>query len=129
MGTLFGTILAFAIVFGVLVFIHEFVHFFMAKLVGIRVEVFSFGYGKRLLGFKRGNTDYRISLIPMGGYVKLLGEGMFEPNRALAPDDMMSKNRAQRLLVMAMGSIMNILLAIGLAAAIHGIGVLEPEYQ
>ncbi len=129
MGTILGTILAFLIVFGILVFIHEFGHFFMAKLVGIRVEVFSFGYGKRLLGFKRGNTDYRISLIPMGGYVKLLGEGMFEPDRALAPDDMMSKNRAQRLLVMAMGSIMNILLAIGLVAVVNGIGVLVPEYQ
>jgi len=83
MGTILGTILAFLIVFGILVFIHEFGHFFMAKLMGIRVEVFSFGYGKRLLGFKKGNTDYRISLIPMGGYVKMLGEGMFEPGRAL----------------------------------------------
>jgi len=129
MGTILGTILAFVIVFGILVFIHEFGHFFMAKLVGIRVETFSFGYGKRLLGFKKGDTDYRISLIPMGGYVKLLGEGMFEPDRALAPDDMMSKSRGQRLLVMAMGSIMNILLAIGLVAVINGIGVLVPEYQ
>jgi regulator of sigma E protease len=129
MGTILGTILAFLIVFGILVFIHEFGHFFMAKLMGIRVEVFSFGYGKRLLGFKKGDTDYRISLIPMGGYVKMLGEGMFEPGRALAPDDMMSKNRAQRLLVMAMGSIMNILLAIGLVAVINGIGVPTPEYQ
>jgi regulator of sigma E protease len=129
MGTIFGTILAFLIVFGILVFIHEFGHFFMAKLVGIRVEVFSFGYGKRLLGFKRGNTDYRISLIPMGGYVKLLGEGMFEPDRELAPDDMMSKSRGARLLVMAMGSIMNILLAVVLVAVINGIGVPTPEYQ
>jgi regulator of sigma E protease len=129
MGTILGTILAFLIVFGILVFIHEFGHFFMAKLMGIRVEVFSFGYGKRLLGFKKGNTDYRISLIPMGGYVKMLGEGMFEPGRALAPDDMMSKNRAQRLLVMVMGSIMNILLAIGLVSVINGIGVPTPEYQ
>jgi regulator of sigma E protease len=129
MGTILGTILAFLIVFGILVFIHEFGHFFTAKLVGIRVEVFSFGYGKRLLGFKKGDTDYRISLIPMGGYVKMLGEGMFEPGGALAPDDMMSKNRAQRLLVMVMGSIMNILLAIGLVAVINGIGVPVPEYQ
>lgn len=129
MGTILGTLIAFLIVFGILVFIHEFGHFFTAKLMGIRVEVFSFGYGKRLLGFKKGDTDYRISLIPMGGYVKMLGEGMFEPGRALAPDDMMSKNRAQRLLVMVMGSIMNILLAIGLVAVINGIGVLVPEYQ
>ncbi len=129
MGTIFGTLIAFLIVFGILVFIHEFGHFFMAKLVGIRVEVFSFGYGKRLVGFKKGDTDYRISLIPMGGYVKLLGEGMFDPGRELAPDDMMSKSRGARLLVMAMGSIMNILLAVVLVAVINGIGVPAPEYQ
>jgi regulator of sigma E protease len=129
MGTILGTMIAFLIVFGILVFIHEFGHFFMAKLVGIRVEVFSFGYGKRLVGFKKGETDYRISLIPMGGYVKLLGEGMFEPGRKLAPDDMMSKSRGARFLVMVMGSIMNILLAVVLVAVINGIGVPAPEYQ
>jgi regulator of sigma E protease len=129
MGTIFGTVVAFLIVFGILVFIHEFGHFFMAKLVGIRVETFSFGYGKRLFGIKKGNTDYRISLIPMGGYVKLLGEGMFETGRELAPDDMMSKSRGARLLVMAMGSIMNILLAVVLVAVINGVGVPAPEYQ
>ena len=129
MANIIGTILAFIIVFGILVFVHEFGHFFTAKLVGVRVEVFSFGYGKRLVGFKKGNTDYRISLIPMGGYVKLLGEGMFEPGRELAPDDMMSKTRGARLLVMAMGSIMNILLAVVLVAVINGIGVPAPEYQ
>ncbi len=129
MATILGTILAFIFVFGILVFVHEFGHFFMAKLVGIRVEVFSFGYGKRLFGFRKGQTDYRVSLIPMGGYVKLLGEGMFEPSRELAPDDMMAKPRWQRLLVMAMGSIMNILLAVVLVAVINGIGVSVPEYQ
>ncbi len=78
---------------------------------------------------RKGDTDYRISLFPMGGYVKLLGEGMFDPGRALAPDDMMSKSRGARLLVMAMGSIMNILLAVVLVAVINGIGVPAPEYQ
>ncbi|MGD1010544.1 MAG: RIP metalloprotease RseP [Candidatus Aminicenantales bacterium] len=129
MATIFGTLLAFIIVFGILVFVHEFGHFFMAKLVGIRVEVFSFGYGKRLFGFKKGETDYRVSLIPMGGYVKLLGEGMFEQNRALESDDMMAKPRWQRLLVMAMGSVMNIILAVVLVAVINGVGVPTPIYQ
>lgn len=129
MATIFGTLLAFIIVFGILVFVHEFGHFFMAKLVGIRVEVFSFGYGKRLFGFKKGETDYRVSLIPMGGYVKLLGEGMFEPSRAIEPDDMMAKPRWQRLLVMAMGSVMNIILAVVLVAVINGVGVPTPIYQ
>ncbi len=128
MATFFGTALAFLIVFGILVFVHEFGHFFMAKLVGIRVEVFSFGYGKRLFGVKKGDTDYRVSLIPMGGYVKLLGEGLFEPGREVAPDDMMAKTRGQRLLVMAMGSIMNIVLAVVLVAVINGVGVPVPVY-
>jgi regulator of sigma E protease len=128
MGNFLGTLAAFVIVFGILVFVHEFGHFFMAKLVGIRVEVFSFGYGKRLIGVKKGDTDYRISLIPMGGYVKLLGEGMFEPARAVAPDDMMAKTRGQRLLVMAMGSVMNILLAVVLVAVINLVGVPSPVY-
>lgn len=127
--TIVGTIVAFIIVFGVLVFIHEFGHFFTAKLVGVRVEVFSLGFGQRLFGFKKGGTDYRVCLIPLGGYVKLLGEGMFDKNRELAPDDFMAKNRFQRFLIMVMGSIMNIILAIVLVAIINMAGVTVPEYQ
>jgi len=129
MGTILGTLLAFAIVFGILVFIHEFGHFFMAKLVGIRVEVFSFGYGKRLLGIKRGTTDYRVSVFPLGGYVKFLGEGVFEPGRELAVDDFMAQKRWERFLVMVMGSVMNILLAVFLFSVINMAGVTVPEYQ
>jgi regulator of sigma E protease len=128
MGTILGTILAFAIVFGVLVFIHEFGHFFMAKLAGVRVETFSFGYGKRLFGVKKGHTDYRLSILPLGGYVKFLGEGMFDPGRALEPDDFMAKTRWQRFLVIVMGSLMNILLAIVLVAVIDMVGVPIPVY-
>jgi len=127
--TIVGTIVAFIIVFGVLVFIHEFGHFFTAKLVGVRVEVFSLGFGQRLFGLKKGGTDYRVCLIPLGGYVKLLGEGMFDKNRELAPDDFMAKNRFQRFLIMVMGSIMNIILAIVLVAIINMAGVTVPEYQ
>jgi len=131
MGTLFGTILAFLIVFGVLVFIHEFGHFFTAKLVGIRVETFSFGYGKRLLGIKWKETDYRISLIPMGGYVKFLGEGevSMEGKANLPSDHFMAKKRWERFLVMAMGSVMNILLAVFILTIINIVGVTVPAYQ
>ncbi len=129
MANIIGTILAFTFVFGILVFVHEFGHFFTAKLVGVRVEVFSFGYGKRLFGIKKGETDYRISLIPMGGYVKLLGEGMFDTDRPVAPDDMMAKTRFQRFLIMAMGSVMNIVLAVVIVAFMNGVGVSVPEYQ
>jgi len=129
MGTLLGTILAFLIVFGILVFIHEFGHFLTAKLVGIRVEVFSFGYGKRLFGVKKGHTDYRISVLPMGGYVKFLGEGVYEPGKALEPDDFAAKTRLQRFLVIIMGPVMNIVLAIFIVAGINMVGVDSPEYQ
>lgn len=132
MGTLLGTILAFLIVFGILVFIHEFGHFFTAKLVGIRVEVFSFGYGKRLFGMRRKDTDYRVSLIPMGGYVKFLGEGEYFAEggpAALPTDHFLAKTRGQRFLVMVMGSVMNLALAVVLVAIVGMVGVTAPGYQ
>jgi regulator of sigma E protease len=129
MGTILGTIFSFLIVFGILVFIHELGHFMIAKMVGIRVEVFSFGYGKRLFGVKKGQTDYRISLFPMGGYVKFLGEGVFDPGKAVEPDDFSAKTRFQRFLVIIMGPVMNILLAILIVAGINMVGVSSPEYQ
>jgi regulator of sigma E protease len=129
MGSLLGTILAFIIVFGILVFVHEFGHFFMAKLVGIRVDVFSFGYGKRLFGFKKGDTDYRVSLIPMGGYVKFPGEDVYEEGREVGPGDFMAAKRWQRLLTILMGPIMNILLAIVLVAGINMVGAPVLVYQ
>jgi regulator of sigma E protease len=129
MATILGTILAFALVFGILVFLHESGHFFMGKLAGIRIEVFSFGYGKRLFGIKRGATDYRVSLIPMGGYVRFLGEGLFETDRTIAPDDFAAKSRAARFGVLVMGSVMNILLALILVAIVNMGGVTVPVYQ
>jgi regulator of sigma E protease len=131
-GQVFGTILSFVVVFGVLVFIHEFGHFFTAKLVGIRVETFSFGYGKRLFGIRRKETDYRVSLIPMGGYVKFLGEGEFfsEGGKiSLPPDHFLAKTRWERFLVMVMGSVMNIFLALLIATVINMVGVNVPAYQ
>ena len=76
-------VLAFIFVLGVLIFIHELGHFLVARFFGIGVHVFSLGFGKRLIGFRRGNTDYRISLIPLGGYVKMAGEN---PDDHLNPD-------------------------------------------
>jgi len=72
------TLAAFIFVLGILVFIHELGHYAVAKLFKIRVEVFSLGFGKRLIGFRRGDTDYRISLLPLGGYVKMAGENPME---------------------------------------------------
>ncbi|UCE21587.1 MAG: site-2 protease family protein, partial [Candidatus Aminicenantes bacterium] len=128
MGTVLGTIVAFVIVFGILVFVHEFGHFFMAKLVKIRVEVFSWGYGKRLFGIKKGDTDYRISILPLGGFVKFTGEDVFEEKKDLPSYDLRAKKRWERFLVMVMGSVMNILLAVVFVVFISMLGVTTPEY-
>ncbi len=132
MGSIIGTIFAFVIVFGVLVFVHEFGHFFMAKLVGINVEVFSFGYGKRLFGFKKGRTDYRISMIPMGGYVRFAGEEAalegLAPQGEVKPGDYLGAKRWQRFLVIFSGPVMNLILALLLVAIINMVGVDVAEY-
>jgi regulator of sigma E protease len=129
MSVIIGTILVFAFVFGILVFVHEFGHFFMAKLVGIRVEVFSWGYGKRLVGIKKGETDYRISMIPLGGFVKFSGEEVLDEKREMNDRDFMAKTRWQRFLVLVMGSVMNIFLAIILMSIINMAGVSVSKYM
>ncbi len=65
---------AFIVLVGVMVIVHEFGHFLVAKLCGVRVEAFSFGFGPRLFGFKIGDTDYKVCLLPLGGFVKMTGE-------------------------------------------------------
>src|SRR5258708_19706485 len=69
-----NTTLAFVLVLGIIIFVHEFGHLITAKAFGMRVFIFSFGFGRRLVGFKWGDTDCRLSLVPLGGYVKLVGE-------------------------------------------------------
>ena len=126
---LLETIFSFIIVFGILVFVHEFGHFFVAKLVKVRVLVFSWGYGKRLFGFKKGETDYRVSIVPMGGYVKFAGEEVFEKGGKFEPGDFMAKKRWERFLVLAMGSIMNIILAVVFLSVINMVGVTVLEHK
>src|SRR5215467_9008496 len=104
-------------VLGVLVFIHEFGHYAVAKLFGVRVEVFSLGFGKRLWGFRRGDTDYRISLLPLGGYVKMTGENPMEEHTG-DPGDFTSHPRWQRFLIAIAGPAMNIVLAIVVLTAV-----------
>lgn len=122
-------LIAFLIVFSVIVLAHELGHFLAGRLMGIRVEVFSLGFGRRLFGFKRGHTDYRVSLLLMGGYVKFLGEGLTDPGRPLEPDDFMAKKRWQRFVVIAAGAMMNIILAVVFLAGINMSGVRVPLYQ
>src|SRR5215469_10350180 len=106
-----------ALVLGVLVFVHEFGHYAVAKLCGVRVEVFSLGFGKRLWGFRRGDTDYRISLLPLGGYVKMAGENPME-KRTGDPGEFTSHPRWQRFLIAIAGPVMNIILAVAVLTAI-----------
>lgn len=103
--------IAFVIVLGFLIFAHEAGHFFVAKLFRVRVLVFSFGFGKRLFGFRRGPTDYRVSLIPLGGYVRMAGDTP-EENQPANPDEFLSKPKWQRFLILLAGPLMNIIIAI-----------------
>jgi regulator of sigma E protease len=109
---------AFIVVLGILVFVHEFGHYAVAKLFKVRVEVFSLGFGKRLIGFRRGDTDYRISLLPLGGYVKMAGENPMEA-RTGDPGEFMSHPRWQRFLIAIAGPAMNILLAVALLTGVY----------
>lgn len=109
---IFGNpIVAFVIMLGILVFVHEFGHYAAAKLFGVRVEVFSLGFGKRLFGFRRGDTDYRISALPLGGYVKMSGENPMEASTG-DPGEFMSHPRWQRFIIALAGPAMNAVLAI-----------------
>src|SRR5258708_9079870 len=106
-------ILGVALVLGLMIMIHEWGHFIMARLFGVRVDVFSIGLGPRLFGWKRGATDYRISALPLGGYVRMAGQDLSEVDSGKvaptgAPDELMSKPRWQRALISFAGPAVNL---------------------
>jgi len=110
---------------GVVVFVHELGHFLAAKAVGIKVEQFAFGFGKRLFGFKMGETDYRVNLVPLGGYVKMLGQEDFKPlteNDKPNPRSYEAKSVGARFFVIAAGVMMNIVLSAVLFVTIGLVG-------
>ena len=116
-------IFAFVLVLGILIFAHEAGHFIVAKLFRVRVLVFSFGFGQRLFGFKRGDTDYRVSLIPLGGYVRMAGDIPEETQQGEPdPAEFLSKPKWQRFLILVAGPLMNLLIAIAFIAAIDMAG-------
>lgn len=120
-------IFSFAFVLGVLIFVHELGHFLVAKFFKVRVLTFSLGFGKRVIGFKRGETDYRISLLPLGGYVKMAGE--YPTDETVGdPAEFMSKPRWQRLLVGMAGAAMNLMMAVLILAVVLKINNREPVY-
>lgn len=128
--TILTSVFAFIFILGAAVVLHEFGHFIVAKLFKIRVETFSFGFGPRLFGWKKGHTDYRVSLIPLGGYVKLGGDESNAPIEGEGASDIPAEERFdlrprwQRILVAVAGPVMNILTAIAIpfgAAMIYGV--------
>jgi len=108
---------AFVFVLGVLIFVHELGHFLMARRIGVRVLTFSLGFGPKLIGFRRGDTEYCISAVPLGGYVKMAGETP-EDTRTGASDEFLSKTKWQRFQVLVMGPVMNLALAIVVMALV-----------
>ena len=113
-----STILELAIVLGIMVLVHEFGHFALCKLCGVRVEAFAVGFGKRLFGFRSGGTEYRLNLLPLGGYVKMAGETPGEP-RTNDPGELQNHPRWQRVLIALAGPVFNFLLALALMTSVY----------
>src|SRR5919112_3352239 len=122
------TILSFLFVLGVLIFVHELGHFLMARRIGVRVLTFSLGFGPKILAFTRGDTEYCVSAIPLGGYVKMAGENP-DDARTGAPDEFLSKGKWQRFQVLVMGPIMNLLLALVVMAVVLSQGAQTAKFE
>jgi regulator of sigma E protease len=122
------TLLAFLFVLGVLIFVHELGHFLAARYHGVRVITFSLGFGPKILKFTRGDTEYCISIIPLGGYVKMAGENPDDP-RAGQPDEFLSKSKWQRFQILIAGPVMNIVTAVVIMAVVLVQGDRIPQYQ
>ena len=115
-------------VLGFMILIHEFGHYAVAKLLGVRVEQFAIGFGKRLFGFRKGETDYRVNLLPLGGYVKMSGENPMD-ERTDDPGEFMNHPRWHRFLIAIAGPTMNVLLAIFLLTTVYMVHYEYPVYM
>ena len=114
----FENVLWLLVLIGVMIMIHELGHFWAARFFDVKVEAFSFGFGPRLFGFRRGETDYRFSLILFGGYVKMAGEQVTDENID-DPRSFLSKPRWQRLVIAFAGPFMNIVLAVACLTGLY----------
>jgi regulator of sigma E protease len=130
-----NTLIGIFLVLGVMILVHEWGHFIVARFFGVRVDVFSIGFGPRLFGFKRGATDYRISALPLGGYVRMAGQDLSEIDSndvapTGGPDELMSKPRWQRALISFAGPAVNLIMPVLLLAGFFAIkGFPYPAYQ
>src|SRR5512132_3218900 len=123
----FVTAVTMAIVLGVMILIHEGGHYAAAKFFKVRGEGFSIGVGTRLFGFRRGETDYRISALPLGGYVKMSGENPMD-ERTGDPGEFLSHPRWQRFFIAIAGPAMNIFLAIFLLTVVYMVHYEYPAF-
>jgi len=112
------SVVSVVVVLGFMILIHEFGHFAVAKWLGVRVEQFAIGFGKRLIGFRRGETDYRVNALPLGGYVKMSGENPMD-TKTDDPREFLNHPRWHRFLIAIAGPAMNILLAITLLTIVY----------
>jgi regulator of sigma E protease len=121
-------IVAAVIGLGIMILVHEWGHFVAARLCGVRVEVFSIGFGNRIFGWKRNGTDYRLAVFPVGGYVRMAGDNPAE-GRTGAPDEFLSQPRWKRLLIILAGPFMNFVLAFAVLWGLYMAGVPVPAYS
>lgn len=128
MSDILTSIVAVVVVLGFMILIHEFGHYAVAKWLNVRVEVFSIGFGKRLFGFRKGDTDYRVAAIPLGGYVKMSGENPMD-ERTGDPAEFLSHPRWHRFLIAIAGPLMNVLLAIFLLTAVYMVHYEYPVFM
>jgi regulator of sigma E protease len=133
----FDILIGVALVLGIIILVHEWGHYIVARLCGVRVDVFSIGFGPRLFGWKRGATDWRISAIPLGGYVRMAGQDLSDVDSndqapTGASDELMSKPRWQRALIAFAGPAVNFIFPvflIGIFCAIVGLPHLKVYQQ
>jgi regulator of sigma E protease len=128
MESVFYRVVSIIPVLGIMIVVHELGHFLAAKFFKVRVEAFSIGFGKPLLKYKWGETEYRLSPIPLGGYVKMAGETPLD-ERSGDPGEFMSHPRWQRLVIAFAGPFMNILLAVGLLTGLYMVRYEHPAFQ
>jgi regulator of sigma E protease len=116
-----------AVVLPLMIFVHELGHFLAAKAFGVRVLTFSFGFGKRLFGVKQGDTDYRLSLLPLGGYVKMAGDDPSKPREG-DPGEYLAKARWKRFIIVLMGPAMNVAMAVVVMTLLNHFHFEKPAY-
>src|SRR5690349_16623173 len=117
-----------ALILGVLVFVHELGHFLAAKWLGVRVLSFSIGMGPRVFGFRRGGTDYRISLLPLGGYVRMAGDTTEGEELTGAPDEFLEKSWWARALISVAGPAANFVFALFVYIGLYLAGITSTDY-